>query len=290
MIPEEWKTGGQYYLHQGIHQIFYKIEGSGPVLVLLHGFPTASWDWHKIWPKLIQHYQVIALDFIGFGFSDKPFRYAYSIFDQTDIVENLLVSLNIENYHVLAHDYGDTVAQELLARGLEKRSHVGPKLLSLCFLNGGIFSDAHQPRPIQKALISPFGILLTPILSQRTLAKNFKAIFGPQTQATAKEIEHFFALIKRRRGKYIFHKLIRYMRERQEHKIRWEEALSLTKIPLRLIDGAFDPISGAHLAKRYQKEVPDADVVLLEQIGHYPQTEAPEEVLKHFFSFGKRYH
>lgn len=81
-----------------------------------HGFPTASWDWHKLWPEFVKHYRVIALDMIGFGFSDKPINYHYSIGDQADLQQALLTSLGISSIHLLAHDYGDTVAQELLAR------------------------------------------------------------------------------------------------------------------------------------------------------------------------------
>jgi pimeloyl-ACP methyl ester carboxylesterase len=56
-------------------------------------------------------------------------------------------------------------------------------------------------------------------------------------------------------------------------------------VPLRLIDGAVDPISGAHMLARYRELIPAADTVLLEGIGHYPQTEAPGQVLEHYLDF-----
>ena len=85
-------------------------------LLLIHGFPTASWDWYRMWPDLVQEYHVLAADFLGFGFSDKPRNYPYSILDQADLLEALLREKGIGRVHIISHDYGDTVAQELLAR------------------------------------------------------------------------------------------------------------------------------------------------------------------------------
>ena len=63
---------------------------------------------------------------IGFGWSDKPRNYAYSIMDQADLHEGLLSDLGVRKALVLAHDYGDTVAQELLARDLEPAGPASP--------------------------------------------------------------------------------------------------------------------------------------------------------------------
>jgi pimeloyl-ACP methyl ester carboxylesterase len=62
-----------------------------------------------------------------------------------------------------------------------------------------------------------------------------------------------------------------------------------TKVPVRLIDGPVDPNSGAHMARRYAEAIPNADVVMLaDDIGHWPQLEAPEAVLEHFLEFVPR--
>jgi pimeloyl-ACP methyl ester carboxylesterase len=57
---------------------------------------------------------------------------------------------------------------------------------------------------------------------------------------------------------------------------------------LRLIDGGADPVSGAHLYHYYKEQIPNADAVLLERVGHYPQTEAPQAVVKAFLEFHAR--
>ena len=81
------------------------------------------------------------------------------------------------------------------------------------------------------------------------------------------------------------HRLIRYMPERRVQRERWLTAMQRGEVPLRLIDGGVDPISGAHMLARYRELVPNPDCVLLENIGHYPQTEAPDAVLRHYLEF-----
>ncbi|MEM7572629.1 MAG: alpha/beta hydrolase [Bacteroidota bacterium] len=280
MHLSSWQNSGPYYDHHG-HQIFYRTAGQGEALLLIHGFPTASWDWHKVWAQLSNRYQLIAADMIGFGFSDKPRTYNYSIHDQADLQEGLLQSLGIKRYHILAHDYGDTVAQELLARQLEGAAKA--EILSVAFLNGGLFPGNHQPRLIQKLLASPLGFLIKRFVNKAKLRSNFQAIFGPNTQPTAQEIEEFWALNTHNDGIGIVHKLIRYMHERVRFEKRWLGALQDTAVPLQLINGGFDPISGRHMAEKYQEVVPNPQVVVLDQVGHYPQVEAPQEVLSAYF-------
>lgn len=81
------------------------------------------------------------------------------------------------------------------------------------------------------------------------------------------------------------HRLIRYMPERRQQRQRWVTAMQATTLPMRVIDGAFDPISGAHMVARYRELISDPDTVLLDGIGHYPQLEAPAEVLEHYLQF-----
>lgn len=282
MELNEWQKAGRFFRY-GQHRVFYREEGRGEALLLLHGFPTASWDWHKLWEPLSEQFHLIAPDFIGFGFSDKPRPYPYSIRDQADMVENLLECKSIGHYHIFAHDYGDTVAQELLARSLE--GSLRGELRALCLLNGGLFPEAHYPRLVQKLLISPIGPLMSPFLSKRTLARNFRQIFGPETQPSTSDIDAFWALIAHKNGTRVMPLLIRYMAERKANRARWVGALEQARIPVRLIDGAADPISGRRLAAHYQQLIPNPDVVLLDKVGHYPQTEAPDMVLAHFMEF-----
>ena len=281
---DAWQGLGRRYSHRG-HGIFYADRGAGEALLLIHGFPTASWDWHKQWPALTGRFRCIAPDMIGFGLSDKPKRHDYRIVDQADLHEGLMAELGIHRFHILAHDYGDSVAQELLARDIDRRATGAPgRIASVCLLNGGLFPETHHARPIQKALIGPFGWLLVRLLSEKAFRQNMRAVFGPDTQPSDAELATFWELASRQRGTRIYHKLIRYMQDRREHRERWVGALQQAPVPLRLIDGLADPVSGAHMVARYRELVPQPDVVALD-CGHYPQIEAPQEVLDAVLSF-----
>ncbi|WP_372367784.1 alpha/beta fold hydrolase [Candidatus Uabimicrobium sp. HlEnr_7] len=280
MNIENWKNRGHFFTYKN-NDIFFVDEGQGDVIVCIHGFPTSSWDWNLLWEELTTHYRVIAIDMIGFGYSDKPKNYEYSIADQANLHEELLVNLDIKAAHVLAHDYGDTVAQELLARG--KFLHFS--LQSVCLLNGGLFAETHRPRRIQSLLAGNWGFIIKEFLSFTTFKRSFVKIFGAETQPTDKELRDFWRLIEYKNGHKIAHKLIRYMKERKIHRDRWVQALINAKFPLKLINGAADPVSGAHMVKRYEELVTHENIALLQGIGHYPQLENPERVLDEFLSF-----
>ncbi len=281
---EAWRDGGQFFRYAD-RQIFW-IEGGkqgGPVLILIHGFPTASWDWKAVWPELGKHNRLIALDMLGFGFSDKPRGHRYTISEQADIHEALLQSLGITEYHVLAHDYGDTVAQELIARDLESTRK--SKLLSVCLLNGGLFPETHRLLLMQKLLLSPLGPMVARLTRRKRLDRNMQRIFGPHTQPDDELLEGFWELISRDAGASALVGLIAYIPERIRHRERWVGALQNTPLPLALIDGMFDPISGAHMVRRFRELVPDPRVIELDGIGHYPQIEAPERVVDAWLAF-----
>lgn len=289
-----WRAAGKTAAHRG-HSIFYRDDagrGSKSPLICVHGFPTASWDWAPMWPELLKNFsRVMAPDMIGFGFSAKPRDYPYSIFDQADLFEALLKQLGIKRVHMLAHDYGDTVAQELIARHNERESKGDNSLVieSCVLLNGGLFPEVHRARPIQKLMLTPLGPFLAKLSGEKQFGRSFSAVFGPSTQPTAAELKDFWALVAHEVGHRIFHKLLRYIPERKANRERWVGALQTTTMPLRLINGPADPVSGAHMAQRYRELIPNPDVVMLaEPIGHYPQVEDVAGTLSGFLSFHQR--
>ena len=280
-----WRKRSQTFVFRG-QPIRYWTTGQGEPLLLIHGFPTASWDWHYLWQPLAQRYRMIACDMLGFGDSAKPLNHTYSLLEQADLQQALLAHLQIEQpVHVLAHDYGDSVAQELLARHYEDRIEIA----SCVFLNGGLFPETHRPVLMQKLLLSPLGWMIGRAFTRDALVKSFRQIFGPQTRPSESEMDDFWSLVDSNRGPRIMHKLISYIPERRVQRDRWVAAMQRGEIPLRLIDGEVDPISGAHMVERYRELIPDADTVQLPGIGHYPQTEAPVQVLKHYLEFRERF-
>jgi pimeloyl-ACP methyl ester carboxylesterase len=282
---EEWIRLGETRVLAG-HRIFIRASArSGlPPLLLIHGYPTSSYDWYRVWPRLAARYSLFACDMLGFGMSEKPRSAQYSIAQQADICQALLDAFRVTAPHVLAHDYGDTVAQELLARELEGRL----RIRSMCFLNGGLFPETHRARPIQKLLAMPLvGPLLAQSMSREKFADTMRSISGRHPPSD-EELQDLWVLVERDGGRRALARLINYMEQRRRNRARWVGALVESRVPRRLICGAVDPVSGAHLAERYRELVPDPDVALLDGVGHYPQLEEPDRVVDEYYAFRAR--
>src|SRR5580765_3182719 len=158
---DEWKAGGSF-LDVGGHRIFVRQDGpeEGAPVTLLHGFPTSSHDWSAIVPALVgAGHRVTTFDFLGFGASAKPRRHTYSILEQADITQAVWLRHRITDTALVAHDYGVSVAQELLARDAQR-------ITSMTWLNGGIYPDLHRPIPIQKLLHGRLGPVLSRLSSE----------------------------------------------------------------------------------------------------------------------------
>ena len=282
---EEWKKAGNLISCKG-YDIFVqdtKVKNKDTI-VLIHGFPTSSWDWKDIWVLLKKDYRLIAMDMLGFGFSDKPNPHKYSILEQADIVEELINDKKLINYHILAHDYGDTVTQELLARINSMTKTTSCK--SVCFLNGGLFPETHKALFIQKLLLGRIGWLVNKLTSQKQFNNSMNKVFGPRTKPSKSELDGFWSLINYKNGRHIFHNLISYISDRKENRERWVYALKKSKVPIALINGSMDPVSGSHMIKKYKQIICNLNWLKeLESIGHYPQLEAPKDVADYYKFF-----
>ncbi len=286
-----WRESGSHFTFKG-QRIFFQQAGKGRPLLLVHGFPTASWDWIHIWNELASRYHVIAPDMLGFGWSPKPQKHAYTMVEQADLHETLLSHLGITDVAILCHDYGVSVVQEMLAR-YESSLAIGEiqlQLHAICFLNGGLFPEMHQPRMTQKLLISPAGALVSRLMSRRSFGRGFSEVFGPDTQPSETELDRFWELVAHNQGSRIAHLLIRYMDERRLHRSRWVQPLQTSHVPIRLVNGNLDPVSGRHLSDYYRRRVPNPDIVNLPNIGHYPQVEDPDAVLQAVLPFFARHY
>lgn len=284
MSLQDWRAGGNYFDYKNF-PIFYRAgQSEKETLLLLHGFPTSSRDYHKMWDALAEKFSLVAFDMIGYGFSAKPVNFDYTTFNQVDILQALIEHLRVENLHILAHDYGNTITQELLARSEEKRLNF--EIKSICFLNGALFPETHRPILAQKILISPFGFIFGRLMTDAKFKKSLASIFGEKTQPTEAELNEFLEVFKSGGGRRIAHKLIRYMPERAKNRERWVGALERMKQPFRFINGSADKVSGKHLVERFREVAPhQKDIIELEEIGHFPHFETPEIVLESFFEF-----
>jgi pimeloyl-ACP methyl ester carboxylesterase len=278
-----WRAAGATFSWRG-HAIFTRSDGAGEPLLLIHGFPTASWDWHPLWAPLAARFRLITLDMLGFGFSAKPRDHAYRIVDQADLYEAALAREGVTRLRVLAHDYGNTVAQELLAR--QRDGALATRIEAVVFLNGGLFPEAHHPLMMQRLLASRLGPVLVKLSGYRTFARSLRRIWG-ERPPPEDELRAMWELVTHNDGVPVLPKLLGYLAQRRANRARWVGAVTEAGVPLRLIDGLRDPISGTSLVARYRQLVRDPDVVELPAVGHYPQLEAPDAVLAATLDFFK---
>ncbi|ESO84297.1 hypothetical protein LOTGIDRAFT_222143 [Lottia gigantea] len=289
---EKWQNEGDYVIYEN-KIIFYKVfspdipgKGEGSVLCL-HGFPSSSYDWVKIVEDLKNNFKnVIVFDFLGFGFSEKPVSYNYTITEQADISLYLLQHLQVHKVHLLSHDYGDTVALEILAR-LKKNEIKGVTIKSLSMLNGGIFQDTHHPRFLQKVLLYPvLGRFLSKFVFYNIFSIGFSEVFGTN-KPTADEMWEFWVCLRYKDGTGVLADVINFLPERKKYNERWVGALKSIDIPVQMIYGPADPVNPSpQFNQVFKKLVPQHKLVELDsKIGHYPQWEDPARVAAEFIKF-----
>jgi pimeloyl-ACP methyl ester carboxylesterase len=277
---EQWWADGEHVpvaLGGVERDVFLRKLGDGPSMTLLHGFPSSSHDWAKVAPDLARRYSLLMPDFLGFGASAKPSRHDYTLLEQSDLVESIWAREGIEQTTLVVHDYAVSVAQELLARRAD--GSLAVDLRAVYLLNGGLFPQLHRPQPTQTALLDPEnGPKIGELIDEELFVAGLRPTFADDYDAAADSAE-IWRSMNRDDGQRISHLLIRYMVDRERHGDRWVAALEQTGVPLSFIWGMLDPVSGAHMAERIGERLPDAPLLALADVAHWPQLEAPERVL-----------
>jgi len=203
------------------------------------------------------------------------------IMNQTDAVELLLDDLGITEAQIFAHDIGDTIAHELLARKKEQKPKV--KWLSAVFINGGMFPEVNCPRIIQKLLGSFMGPFLGRFLSSHTYENTMNNIFS-QAHPFIFFLESSWNLLLNNDGRRMTPVISQYLEERRTHIKRWRAPLQHPEIPMAVINGIEDPISGLGTAQFFQKLQPQSLTFFIQKSGHYPYLETPEVVRSSFLN------
>ena len=273
---EEWEDRGRY-LDVGGRQIFCvdipaDRELAEPLL-LLHGFPTSSFDWRGIIDPLARGRRVVTFDWLGFGLSDKPADIRYSLFDQASVAEEVTRMLGIERAAVVSHDMGDSIAAELYARSIE--GTLGFDVTKRVLTNGSIYIEMAQLSPGQQMLLAmddaALPIEISPVYD--TFGPSIASIFG-ETQPSEDELRAQWELLSRNDGQTILPRTIRYIEERRVHEGRWIAALRDHPSPITVVWGERDPIAVYAMAERFVSERPGTPLVRLDGVGHFPMIEA----------------
>jgi pimeloyl-ACP methyl ester carboxylesterase len=280
-LAAAWRERGRARTVCG-HRIFtIDIPARGPdrrpPLLVLHGFPTSSFDFHRIADRLAADRRLLLFDMLGYGLSDKP-DLAYSFALQADIAMALVAQLGVERLDLLTHDVGDTVGGELLARQLEGGWAV--EITGRTLTNGSIYVDLTRLSPGQQLLLSLADERLAEGLDRSAVMAGVVATFSPAAVVGEEELEAQWEMIDHRDGSRLLPRLIRYVEERRRNGERFTGAIERHPSPLGVVWGRDDPIAVAAMADRLAHRRPDTRLAGLDGVGHYPMVEAPDRFLE----------
>lgn len=269
-----WEKRGRY-LRPGGRRVFVWEQGSGPTILAIHGFPASSFDWRALVDHL-DGYRFVALDLPGFGLSDKTPGDDYSLFAQADIVEAVAAELGLGDCYLLAHDMGDSVTAELLARANEGR--LGFDVHRTVLLNGSVFIDLAVLTPGQKLLLTLPARRLPIDIPFGPFKRQIRGLFSTEHPMPDEELEMLERFLYYDGGARLLPVTIRYVKERKTYESRWTSGLVDHMAPMTILWGEQDPVAVTAIADRLQTERPHLDAVRWDDVGHWPQMEVPERV------------
>ena len=286
MTANEWKSKGEFItvndrkLFVIDTSSFFSTEDKVPTetMVVLHGYPTSSYDYYKVLPELSKHYRVIIHDHLGFGFSDKPLDYSYSLLDQADLALHLWQLLGVKKVHLLAHDYGTSVATEIIARNNNHELTIEIEKLTLC--NGSMHIELSQLRTIQKLLKNKWlGKYVAKLTTYAIFSKNLRNVYFDKTKVSNNELKDMWMQLEYNEGRKVIHKLSQYINERYTYWNRWIGALKETNLQTNIVWAKNDPVAVPAIARLIATEISNNKLFWIENTGHFPMLENPDEWL-----------
>jgi pimeloyl-ACP methyl ester carboxylesterase len=291
---DDWRSRGRHFAWRPAEEdaspveIFHVEMGDpgAPVLLLIHGWPTSSIDWFEVAGQLSATFRVCALDFPGYGFSDKPQGWGYSLRRDEELIEFYLAEvIGAETSAVVAHDRGDSVALLHAARCAEGRS--ATRLEHLVLTNGNIFLPLSSLTGAQRQALDPESwSQLAAVVTPSLLAESMGAsTFTPPRKAGDPEVEALTATFAYNDGIKVLHEGIQYLVERSKDEQKWLTALAEAPFPVTVIWGLYDTVSPPRVASyvwnQYLMLKPGVNrLYFIPDANHYLQVDRPDAFVK----------
>lgn len=290
-LAQEWQDRGSYITwtsalpeNEGFGEInVFTIESgdpSNPAILLIHGYPTSSFDFHELVDLLDDDYFVVALDTPGYGLSDKPKGdFVYSILDDALLVEHYVTAvLGLSSFAMLTHDKGNSVGLAFLDLYQAQDAY---RITHHFITNGNIYLPLADLSPFQNRLLDDrLGPFLTRYVNGHLVARGLADGYFSVPQPDA-VIEGIATIIDYDDGGEVQHATIQYLAERARFENAWLETLEASDIPTTLIWGLDDPVAPVRVADYvWEKYLADREApgwyYRLENANHYLQNDQPE--------------
>jgi pimeloyl-ACP methyl ester carboxylesterase len=251
--------------------VFYRAAGdpSAPVVLLLHGFPTSSFMFRELIPRLADQFRVIAPDLPGFGFTDVPEerKYTYSFDALARTIEAFTNALGLNRYAIYVFDYGAPTGLRLAMAHPER-------VTAIVSQNGNAYEEGLGDAwgPIQKYWAEPTRE------NREVIGKNILTLEGTRWQYThgvanpesvpPESYTLDVALLERKGNKEIQLDLFLDYASNVKLYPKFQEYFRKSKPPLLAIWGKNDPFFIPAGAEAYRKDLPHAKVQFLDT-GHF---------------------
>ena len=274
-----WERRGTYRMLTGWDTFTMDIASVGKEehepLLILHGFPTSSFDFHQVADALAANRRVYLLDMIGYGLSAKP-DLSYTLDLQADLVQAFVTEIGLSALALVTHDMGDSVGGELLARNIEGRWPVD--ITRRVVTNGSIYIEMARLSDGQNFLLSLADERLPETIDMdgAAMSANLAATFSPHSSVDEAELSAAWELIAHQGGHLILPRTIRYIEERRRNQSRYTGAIESHPSPLAIVWGTDDPIAVADMATKLHTARPNSQLTWLHKVGHYPMVESPD--------------
>ncbi len=176
----------------------------------------------------------------------------------------------------MAHDYGTSVATELLAR--RERGQLPITLSGVTLSNGSMILELARLRLSQRIARSPrLGPLFGRLVGWRYFRRAMRGLWADPERARDEDLAAIWSAIRHHGGQRLVHRLSGYLDERVRFRQRWLGALAQLDLPVHLLWGRRDPVARAAIAERLAAIIPGAELSWLDDCGHYPMLEQPDE-------------
>lgn len=260
------------------NSIAYLHSGSGEPVLLVHGITTYSFIWKNIIPSLAADYEVLAVDLLGCGDSDKPLNVSYAIKDHAERMKEFITILGIRKFHFVGHGLGGSIGQIFAVRY--------PELLyDLTMIN----TVAYDHWPVQ-----PIMAMRTPIVRQLLIAAMDIGAFAlivkrgiyHKERVTPELIDLFMKPMLKPGGRKAF---LHYAKSlNNQDLIEIEKKLCELAMPVLIIRGDADHYLSAAISEKLCREIPGSLLIRIPAGGHFIQEDEPEQLVQEIKTFLKR--
>ena len=283
---QKWVDGGKFMKHRGL-DVFVHASGKAPVkghgVLVVHGYPGSSWDFSNVVAKVEKKTKIVVPDMIGFGQSETPltgtFKDNFSLMKQADLYEAVAAAEGLKTVILVAHDMGQTVGLELMAR--QEENKLPFRIKHAILLNGSTILDLIQTTPGQQASLKLPDRALSDDPPREEWYKDLTPTYGSKMHSSKDELQKNLdcqvAQIYAKDGGKVMSNIVRYLLERKEFYDRWVGTFTgFHSAPMTVLWGLDDPVALESMADRVKAWRPETDLYKLKGVGHWPSIEAPD--------------